>query len=755
MNEASASETKPTAFPPNPYVIGAPLTGELGFYGRGETFAAVENALEAAQQNVIVLFGQRRVGKTSLLHQIARRVRGRLAMVPVYFDLQGKSGLALDEVLLQLARSIAKALKTDAPPRDIPDAQAWFRENFLPGLAEPLHDRRLLLLFDEFDVLGDDQQASADASSHTLFPYLNELIQHESQLAFLFVVGRRIEELTTRYQSIFKQAMYQRVGLLKADEVRELIALPTQHILEYSDAAVGAILKLTAGHPYLTQLICYEVYNQAKASQMRNITPELVQTRIDAAMESGHGALNWFWDGLPRAERFIMSALAHVAEEDGIATQDAIRQILERRRIVLTGLELKDAPDRLVDWDILERLTDSTDGFRFKIELLRLWIRKQHPLDSVRRDVDYISQRAVRLYENGREAQEQGNLEDARDDYRSALKVNPNHSGAQLGLAQVEYELGNLDTAITEYEKAYRIDEISARDGLVRALLGRGHKMLAEGQEGEALDDFNAALKLSPHHEESLSAVAHIVLAQADRELVKGAFDAAYQLYGEALRLNPVSGTVEPVYRRLERLIMEKVNIGEASGTITFMNALEKLMAGIALPVHTIPQTWTRLGEAFQNGGYTDEAQQSYQIAFGLTPKDAYARTLFEKLENLKARERQLDRLIDEAVSAKTEGNWSLAEQRCIELIKLDCLDWRRSEHIPELLVAIRQTTSSKMQGAKSSEQVTIFPTTNKTSRLLIFFKKIRSFFEWIFIAVGWSVVIILIVIFISKIINP
>ena len=68
-------------------------------------------------------------------------------------------------------------------------------------------------------------------------------------------------------------------------------------------------------------------------------------------------------------------------------------------------------------------------------------------------------------------------MEDARDDYRSALKANPNHSGAQLGLAQVEYELGNLDMAITEYEKAYRIDEISARDGLVGALLERGNKI--------------------------------------------------------------------------------------------------------------------------------------------------------------------------------------------------------------------------------------------------------------------------------------
>jgi AAA+ ATPase superfamily predicted ATPase len=97
-------------FPPNPYVIGVPLTGDAGFYGRSETFAAVEDALYAEHQNVIVLFGQRRIGKTSLLHQIARRVRNDNRLVPVYFDLQGKERLALVEVLRLLARYVARAV---------------------------------------------------------------------------------------------------------------------------------------------------------------------------------------------------------------------------------------------------------------------------------------------------------------------------------------------------------------------------------------------------------------------------------------------------------------------------------------------------------------------------------------------------------------------------------------------------------------------------------------------------------------------
>lgn len=62
-------------FPKNPYVIGVPLTGEVGFYGRRAVFTFVEDTLDTEYQNVMVLYGQRRVGKTSLLHQLVRQLK--------------------------------------------------------------------------------------------------------------------------------------------------------------------------------------------------------------------------------------------------------------------------------------------------------------------------------------------------------------------------------------------------------------------------------------------------------------------------------------------------------------------------------------------------------------------------------------------------------------------------------------------------------------------------------------------------------
>lgn len=177
----------------NPYVIGVPLTGDIGFYGRGAVFTFVKDTLNTEQQNVIVLYGQRRVGKTSLLHQLVKQLKGEV--LPIHFDLQGRAQQSLGQVLYELARTVARPLKMSVPEQArFDNTGRFFREEFLPSVYGLLGQHRLLLLFDEFDVLGDEL-ASPEAASETLFPYLQSMIMHEHQIVFIFVVGRRLRNL--------------------------------------------------------------------------------------------------------------------------------------------------------------------------------------------------------------------------------------------------------------------------------------------------------------------------------------------------------------------------------------------------------------------------------------------------------------------------------------------------------------------------------------------------------------------------------
>ena len=247
-----------------------PLTGDFGFYGRRAVFTFVEDTLNTEQQNVIVLYGQRRVGKTSLLHQLVKQLKGEV--LPIYFDLQSRAQQSLGQVLYELARTVARPLEMSVSKQaKFDNAGRFFREEFLPSVYGLLGQRRLLLLFDEFDVLGDEL-TSPEAASETLFPYLQSLILHERQIVFIFVVGRRIEELATHFQAIFKQAVYRRVGLLKPEDARTLIVEPVKEVLTFEESAIEAILNLTAGHPYFTQLICSELFNAMKANHQHIVT---------------------------------------------------------------------------------------------------------------------------------------------------------------------------------------------------------------------------------------------------------------------------------------------------------------------------------------------------------------------------------------------------------------------------------------------------------------------------------------------------
>ncbi len=484
---------------PNPYVVGVPITGDTGFYGRHNIFTFVKNVLDSEQQNVVVLYGQRRIGKTSLLHQIVTQLNEEEQILPVYFDLQGKEQQDIGQVLYHLARTVARSLSMPRPKQDeFDDNGIFFREEFLPEIYERLGNRRLLFLFDEFDVLGDEL-ASPKAASETLFPYLQDLIMHVSRIAFIFVVGRRIDELPTHFQAVFKQAAYQQIGLLRLEDAQLLITEPTKDFLTFEKNSIGTILNLTSGHPYFTQLLCFEIFNAVKAEDQPIVTHADVLTRVDQAIETGHGALNWFWDGLPRAERFILSAIARVTDETGLATKNSIRQGLEQHRVLLTGLELTDAPDRLVEWKILIR--DGPENYRFVVELVRRWIVKEHPLENVRRDVDFINPRAVRHFRNAHDAHAEGDLEYARDEYRRALASNLNHGGAQLGLAQVLFELGQMEAATEEFSKAYLLDEVGARDGLVQARLMWAKQLETAERYREAILQYQRILKVSPNNE--------------------------------------------------------------------------------------------------------------------------------------------------------------------------------------------------------------------------------------------------------------
>jgi hypothetical protein len=479
---------------PNPYIPGPSIDKDTDFYGRQDIFRFVRDTFSSSPQNVVVLHGQRRIGKSSILLQLKKPANLSSGFHPVYFDLQGWAGCRLDEVLYGLAEEIAQTL--EIPVIEHADLRAdtgCFRDRFLPQVYEALSGRRLLLLLDEFDVLDEEGMSSPDIAIETFLPYLQKSIMTEEKIALVFVIGRRLEELD--HLGAIKSARYKEIWLLSEADARMLITEPVSGAVEYDGKAVDHIISLTACHPYLTQLVCYELISYLNMLDKATVTVVDVDAVIDGALESGSTGLAWMWDGLPLAERFILSAVAHVTDQRAIATKQRIRSVLEKHQVRLHGIELTRAPEQLLK---LKWLEQSAGGYRFIVRLLRRWIVAKHSLESAKRELEDISKRAIVRYEYARGAHLAGHLEEAIEGYRRALRANVNHAAARLGLAQAFYEQGELREAVSEYEKAYELDD-KARDGLVEAAYELGSELLEEDWE-EALKLFKLVHTLDPDH---------------------------------------------------------------------------------------------------------------------------------------------------------------------------------------------------------------------------------------------------------------
>lgn len=540
--------------PRNPYIAGKALADSRGFFGREDIFRVVETVLSSPDQNSVVLFGQRRIGKTSILLNLRSRLSSS-GFVPVYFDLMDRARKSLAQVTFELAVTIAQELQLPQPaPADFDDEGRSFREKFLPTVYTTLGEqKRLVLLFDEFDVLDttQEEQLPIGAAARTFFPYLRELMTEEPRLGYVFVVGRKASDLSIDVKATFKAARYQRVSVLDEDAAKELAGISEREgLLRWSNEAVAHVLALTARHPYFTQLICQLLFEVAYTSEPPRV--EIVPADVDAivpkVLEAGENVFEWIWDGLPPAERVIFSAIASGTDEQTVITEDRLMSILQTQGIRILIRELELAPKTLVEWEMLKQ-TDG--GYKFFVELMRRWVVTRKPLGKVKDELDRVVPLADMLYQAANGFYRRSNLDQAVTQLQNALNINPNHLKAHLLLGEIYRTQGKFDNAVSELEDAYKIDEDGTHFALATVLLQRARASENENRVDDALRDYNRVLAISPKNVAAKDRRASIWIQRGEEAMRAKFFDVAREAFKEAGTFDRLS-EVEKMERKHE-----------------------------------------------------------------------------------------------------------------------------------------------------------------------------------------------------------
>lgn len=376
----------------NPYIAGNPISaaGSDMFFGREKILDSICQTLIGRQRDhAIVLYGQRRVGKTSILCQLPGHLGARYLCILVDihdFALEGLSGF-----LWELAKHIVQSLRHDHhfnmsyPSRTefISDARSFFENEFLDQIFSVIgNDRQILLMFDE--VVRLQEQVQAGNLDPEVFEYLRHLMQHSERLNFVFSLGSGLEEMTKEYSFLFSVALQKKISYLEKSAAIALITQPIRDCYKIEPAAVDRILSITSGYAYHTQLICHCLFSYWQRESISSITAQDVDEILDEAVELGSAVLTYVWaDSTPCEKAVMAGVVAMMADRNDSVKDNAIYRIWNRYNVHLPQREVAKAIQSLITREVII----GREAYTFTIDLQRLWIYKHKHLEWVKEEI--------------------------------------------------------------------------------------------------------------------------------------------------------------------------------------------------------------------------------------------------------------------------------------------------------------------------------------------------------------------------------
>jgi len=362
----------------NPYMVGDPVQENL-FVGREDVLRQLEELWVMHRLQSVVLYGHRRMGKTSILLNAANCSGSEVKVAYVNLLSLGDSPQGVGEVLMAISDAISDAVGC-TPPSDADLLNLPYRtfERYLKQVVEALHAtslQGLIVALDEFEKI--EELIEAEKIPKDFMGYLRGLVQMSSKVAFAFAGLHTLEEMTADYfQPFFASVIPIHVGFLQPGATRQILANPDEDFpLDYTPEALDQIYALTAGQPYLVQLVGFQLvrrYNDYVFEQGRPRDPVFTVEDVEAVINDpeffkrGRYYFDGVWGQAARGasgQQAILKALA--PHPEGLSIDALVHS---------TGMDeetLQEALKTLKRHDVVE---EREGCWQIIVELFRRWV---------------------------------------------------------------------------------------------------------------------------------------------------------------------------------------------------------------------------------------------------------------------------------------------------------------------------------------------------------------------------------------------
>ena len=301
-----------------------PVSG-AAFVGREEELAALEQALARPDPGAILVYGVRRLGKTSLLDEVRRRhclthrpgSRTLFLSVPVdQLSVTGSSKPFLEQFLQHIRhsvrwedknelfrqklqkggvsiRALAEAGRQDTELSDAPFLMKLrvYIENLRKLCPNHVEVDGVVLVFDEFDKLLEEYRRGMAAEVEELTNQLRHAATEERGLGIILAGSDLMRNILGHYRNaLFGSARIVRLECFDADahlkEAAKIIApegLRRRRV--FTDDGIRQVVDVCGGHPlYMRLLACAAVEcsrtRRIGGSSVRSTVPRLLENAV-------------------------------------------------------------------------------------------------------------------------------------------------------------------------------------------------------------------------------------------------------------------------------------------------------------------------------------------------------------------------------------------------------------------------------------------------------------------------------------------
>lgn len=343
--------------------VASPLQDDNLFFGKDRSNIISELYGKYLQGEHGGLFGLRRIGKTSILNILRRRVEQN-GGVAIYFDCTKYHHLRWYSFLQQINKeiqakysfgagtntfvSLPEGFVLDSSENGYTETNATLSfEEELKLIHSNIGNRRILLIFDEIEQISfgtsPSQNWCKDSDALFFWQTLRAISQTDNSIFSFVITGvnpKCIEDskINDQPNPIFHVLAPQYVTLFEYDDVKNMVSEIGGHLgLQFQEEIFAKLVDDYGGHPFLTRQVCSKIntdilerreprpFTISKYSYVKQ-APEY-QAKMEAVIEQILGVLEDYYpleynllkvlaldgsDSFKRSLRFGDSSIAHL-----------------------------------------------------------------------------------------------------------------------------------------------------------------------------------------------------------------------------------------------------------------------------------------------------------------------------------------------------------------------------------------------------------------------------------------------------------